>query len=59
MTTHPWTTLPPFGGLLAVDMNNPPAPPSPFDEIVRNKKRVEEHRRLTRLLKQRFPGLPF
>ncbi|TAN28857.1 MAG: hypothetical protein EPN31_07560 [Castellaniella sp.] len=45
--------------LQAVDMNNPPAPPSPFDDIERTRRCVKDRARFLKLMKTRFPGLPY
>lgn len=45
--------------LQAADMDNPPAPPSPFDEIERNRRLIKDRTRFLKLMKERFPGLPY
>ncbi len=41
------------------NMDNPPAPPSPSDEDIRDRKHAEVRKHIVRLLKQRFPHLPY
>ena len=45
--------------LRAVDMDWPPPPPSPFDDIERIRRRVKYRGRFIKLLKDKFPGLPY
>lgn len=45
--------------LQAVDMDCPPSPPSPFDEIERNRRRVKDRAHFLKLMKEKFPGLPY
>jgi hypothetical protein len=45
--------------LRAADMDCPPSPPSPFDEIERNRRRIKDHTHFLKLMKKRFPGLPY
>ncbi|MGB6104845.1 MAG: hypothetical protein WBF88_13480 [Pusillimonas sp.] len=59
MTEYSRTNSFAIRNLLAVNMDWPPPPPSPFDEVVRNKKRTEVRRHVLRLLKGKFPGLPY
>ena len=43
----------------AMDMDWPPPPPSPFDEIGHSKSRIQVRRKILRLMKEKFPGLPY
>lgn len=45
--------------LEAVSMNWPPPPPSPLDEIERLKRCVEDQAHFLKLMKEKFPGLPY
>ena len=45
--------------LHTVDMDWPPPPPSPLDDIERIKRRVQHRGRILQLLKEKFPGLPY
>jgi hypothetical protein len=45
--------------LRTADMDCPPSPPSPFDEITRNRQRIKHRARFLRLMKEKFPGLPY
>ncbi len=45
--------------LQAMDMDWPPPPPSPFDEIGHDKRRAHVRRRILRLMKEKFPSLPY
>ncbi|MGB3836531.1 hypothetical protein [Castellaniella sp.] len=45
--------------LQAANTNHPPAPPSPFDEIERNRQCVKDRTHFLKLMKERFPGLPY
>lgn len=43
----------------AADMDCPPSPPSPFDEIARSKQRIKRRAHFLKLMKEKFPGLPY
>lgn len=43
----------------AMDMDTPPNPPSQVDEIGHSKRRVQVRRRILRVMKEKFPGLPY
>lgn len=45
--------------LQAADMDCPPSPPSPFDEMERNRQRVKQRAHFLKLMKEKFPGLPY
>ena len=45
--------------LHVMGMDWPPPPPSPFDEIGHAKRRAQVRRRVLRLMKEEFPGLPY
>ncbi|WP_269498396.1 hypothetical protein [Castellaniella sp. S9] len=45
--------------LHAVDMDWPPPPPSPFDETERTRRRIEHRNHFLKLMKEKFPGLPY
>lgn len=45
--------------LQAADMDCPPSPPSPFDEIERNRRYIRDRAHFLRLMKEKFPGLPY
>jgi hypothetical protein len=45
--------------LRMADMDWPPPPPSPFDEVERRKRRVAKRAQFLKLMKQNFPGLPY
>lgn len=43
----------------AVDMDTPPNPPSPADEIGHSKLQVKVRKRILHVMKTKFPGLPY
>ena len=45
--------------LQTMGMDWPPLPPSPFDEIGHNKRRIQVRQRILRLMKEKFPSLPY
>lgn len=44
---------------VVMNMDWPPPPPSPFDEIGHNKRRVQVRQRILRVMKEKYPGLPY
>lgn len=59
MTNHLNVLRFPTPELKAVNMDWPPPPPSPFDEIGHSKRRAQVRRRVLRLMKEKHSGLPY
>jgi hypothetical protein len=59
MTSYRLVASLPGPKLQAVNMDWPPPPPSPLDEIERLKRRVKDRARFLKLMKERFPRLPY